>query len=122
MPCVISRNPKVTLHHCRGGSVAQLGWGVGAGQKQNPFLQIPLNAHYHVWDWGIDSGVGVERWEETFGTQVEMLEWVNGKLAYDIWEEALLWHAEHRTNTMPGRRPSVRSSSTRSEKRTDTKT
>jgi hypothetical protein len=104
-PCAISRNPKVTLHHTRGGSIAELGWGVGIGQKQNPFLQIPLHSHYHVGPWGIDSGVGVEAWESMFGTQVQMLQWVNERLSYDLWDQALWWHAENRTNTTPGRRP-----------------
>jgi len=105
MRCVLTGLPYVTLHHCRGGSVAQLGWGVGVGQKQNPFLQIPLNGEYHVGSNGIDYGYGVESWEQAFGTQVQLLERVNAELPYDIWEQALLWHAEHRRNTRPGRRP-----------------
>lgn len=97
--CAVTRNPQVTLHHCHGGSVKEAGWHVGMGQKQNPFLQIPLKADYHVGSLGIDSGIGVYTWEKYFGTQMEHLEWVNGQLDYDIWEQAELWEKENRQNT-----------------------
>ena len=99
--CIISRNPSVTLHHCHGGSMAESGWAVGMGQKQNPFLQIPLNAHYHVGDMGIDYGVGVLTWELRFGKQMELLEEVNQKLPYNLWEEARAWEDEHREKSQP---------------------
>lgn len=94
--CVVSHNPQVTLHHCHGGSVKAAGWHVGMGQKQNPFLQIPLKDVYHIGDFGIDSGYGVESWEKQFGTQMEHLEAVNQQLPYDIWSEAKAWEGEHR--------------------------
>jgi len=75
------------------------GWHVGVGQKQNPFLQIPLKDTYHVGDLGIDSGYGVESWETQFGTQWEHLQWVNEQLPYDIFEEARKWESENRQNT-----------------------
>ena len=72
------------------------GWHVGMGQKQNPFLQIPLKDVYHVGDLGIDYGYGVETWEEMFGTQLEHLETVNKQLPYDIWALAKAWRdADH---------------------------
>lgn len=66
-------------------------WHVGVAQKQNPWLQIPLDVRYHVGNFGIDSGVGVLTWEGTFGTQMEHLEWVNDQVDYDIWEQAKVW-------------------------------
>lgn len=90
------RNPQVTLHHCHGGSMKDHGWHVGTGQKQNPFLQIPLKDVYHVGDLGIDYGYGVERWEKDFGTQWEHLEWVNDQLDYDIFQLAREWEEKNR--------------------------
>ena len=75
------------------------GWPVGMGQKQNPFLQIPLKDTFHVGDFGIDSGYGVERWEKEFGEQMEHLEWVDAQLEYSIFEEAQRWQRENRRNT-----------------------
>jgi len=66
------------------------------GQKQNPFLQIPLHAEYHVGIRGIDSGMGVETWEAAFGTQLAHLIWVDEQLDYDIFLEARMWERKHR--------------------------
>lgn len=83
----------VTLHHVHGGSVKSAGFHVGMGQRQNPFLQIPLSAQYHFGQFGIDSGMGVQTWESKFGTQIAHLEWVDDELSYpmSIWEMAVLW-------------------------------
>ena len=74
----------------------QHGWHVGVGQKQNPFLQIPLKDDYHIGDMGIDSGMGVETWEERFGSQWDHLIWVNDQLPYTIFEEAVKWEEANR--------------------------
>ena len=95
--CVISQNTTVTLHHCHGGSMKEAGWHVGMGQKQNPWLQIPLHEHYHTGGYGIDSGTGVQTWENYFGTQTEHLQWVNEQLPYDIFEQAKNWEEKHRS-------------------------
>lgn len=65
-------------------------WHVGMGQRQNPFLQIPLHVKYHVGDCGIDSGMGVQTWEAAFGTQVDHLHSMTEQLGYsiDIWSLA----------------------------------
>lgn len=97
--CCVTRYPYVTLHHCHGASMKDHGWHVGMGQKQNPFLQIPLKDIYHVGDLGIDSGYGVRRWEKHYGTQWEHLEWVNDQLDYDIFEQAKRWEEENRPST-----------------------
>lgn len=99
--CCVTRSPYVTLHHCHGGSMKFADWHVGMGQKQNPFLQIPLKADYHVGDCGIDSGYGVERWEEHFGTQMEHLTWVNDQLGYNIFAEAVRWETKYRSKSQP---------------------
>ena len=94
MSCVISCRKPVTLHHCKSGSMNDLGPeypNPGRSQKQNPFLQIPLHAKYHIGDYGIDSGMGVETWEDAFGSQLDFLHETNGQLIYDIWEQAVLW-------------------------------
>jgi hypothetical protein len=117
--CCVSRSPTPQLHHTHGGSMKEHGWHVGMGQKQNPFLQIPLKANYHVGDMGVDR-IGVETWEEYFGTQWSHLEWVNEQLPYDLFREAELWERENRANTAT-RKPSMTGgSSTQSESGTDT--
>ena len=95
LPCAVSRRTPVTLHHCHGGSMKDLGWHVGMGQKQNPFLQIPLHAEFHVGNNGIDYGVGVLTWEKKYGTQVDMLQWTWEQLGYpqDLFEIARTYAA-----------------------------
>ncbi len=96
--CVVCQSTdRVTLHHCHGGSMKEHGWHVGMGQKQNPFLQIPLHPRYHVGKFGIDSGYGVESWERDFGTQWEHLTNVNAALPYDIFDMAREWEDKHRS-------------------------
>jgi hypothetical protein len=77
----------------------EAGWHVGMGQKQNPFLQIPLHHLYHTGDLGIDYGYGVESWEAAFGTQMEHLQWVSSQLAYNVFQEATRWEEKNRRNT-----------------------
>lgn len=93
--CCVSRNPFITLHHCHGGSMKQMGWHVGVGQKQNPFLQIPLSWMYHIGDHGIDR-IGVKTWEEQYGRQWDKLIWVNDQLPYNIFEQAVRWETANR--------------------------
>lgn len=88
MACVVShRTSMITLHHCHGGSLKELGIHVGAGQKQNHWLQIPLNWEWHTGNYGIDV-IGVETWEKQFGTQVEFLKHVSRMLGYNVFEKA----------------------------------
>lgn len=103
MSCCVSQRTPATLHHAHGGSMKDAGWHVGMGQKQNPWLQIPLHWDYHVGRWGIDSGYGVVSWERDFGTQMDHLQWLNDQLPYDIFDLAREWEASHRGNT--ARRP-----------------
>lgn len=100
MRCVVTRNPFITLHHCHGGSMKEMGWHVGVAQKQNPFLQIPLKGDYHVGDMGIDSGMGVETWEQKFGRQWDHLIWVNDQLPYNLFAQAVKWEEKNRANTI----------------------
>lgn len=95
--CAVSRSIWVTLHHCHGGSMKLYGWHVGIGQKQNPFLQIPLSIEYHTGNNGIDSGYGVKNWERDWGTQVEHLQWVNEQLPYDLFWMAEVWERKNRS-------------------------
>lgn len=74
----------------------------GKSQKSCPYFQIPLHADYHVWRYGIDSGMGVLTWEERFGRQLDMLREVNQLLPYDIFELAQEWH-QSRNKIMPRR-------------------
>jgi hypothetical protein len=100
--CVVSKSPFVTLHHCHGGSIKVHGWHVGMGQKQNPFLQIPLSWMYHTGDHGIDR-IGVLTWEDRYGTQMEKLRWVNDQLPYDLFEQARSWERKKRRSTITRR-------------------
>ncbi len=94
MCCVVTMQHPVTLHHCHGGSMKELGPGIrspGMGERNNPFFQIPLLLKYHTGPFGIDGSMGVIRWESVFGSQVGFLKEVNGHLDYDLWEQAKLW-------------------------------
>lgn len=77
MPCMVCQSYPVTLHHCTGGSMAEVGMMRGTSQKMSDWLVIPLHRRYHLDEFGIDSGDvywGVtDNWEATFGTQREML-------------------------------------------------
>ena len=98
MPCVVSGNWPVTLHHAHGGSMRELGPDYpspGMGQKNNPFLQIPLHYSYHyIGAEAIDYGIGVETWEARYGAQVLLLDVVNKRLPYDLWQAAREWAGE----------------------------
>lgn len=96
LPCAVSRMTPVTLHHCHGGSMKSEGWHVGTGQRQNPYLQIPLHAKYHLGSFGVDAGLGVETWESHFGAQTDLLDWVRSQLGYDVWTLATEWERENR--------------------------
>lgn len=84
----------MTLHHVRGGSAALQPFGTpGAGQKQNPALQIPLAAEYHVGKYGIDARIsgGVQQWERMWGRQVDHLSSTSLLLRYSPWTLAWRW-------------------------------
>lgn len=102
LPCAVSGRKPVSLHHCHGGSLKLLRWHVGVGQRQNPFLQIPLAPELHYFGpEAIDGGIGVRSWEAKYGTQVEHLEWVAGQLGYDILALARVWEQTHRSKSAP---------------------
>lgn len=67
------------------------GWHVGIGQRQNPFLCIPLCAQLHVGDQGIDGGTGVLTWERMYGRQMNHLRALNICFDYDLFEQANSW-------------------------------
>lgn len=95
LACCVSGRKPVSLHHTRGGSIAQnLFGGPGGGQKQNPALQIPLHPEYHyAGRLGIDAqvGGGVKSWELRFGRQTEHLVSTSRLLQYSPWSLAWLW-------------------------------
>lgn len=98
--CVVSQTPYgITLHHCHGGSMMVLAVELGlpnpgVAQRNNPFLQIPLAAEYHVGNFGVDV-IGVESWEERFGYQRDFLVDVSQQLGYDVFEAAQRWRKLH---------------------------
>lgn len=98
--CVVSAQFPVTLHHCHGGSMLTMIGGSGntrgTGQKTNPFYQIPIIMKYHTGEFGIDTGMGVESWEEKFGEQLAFLQEVDGLLSYSIFFQAGIWWASER--------------------------
>lgn len=73
----------------------------GMGQKNNPFLQIPIMLEYHTGVRGIDGSIGVETWEAMYGNQVDLLEEVNEQLEYDLWNQAILWGRENWKSSTP---------------------
>jgi len=94
----------VTLHHCHGGSMIELGpefQNPGMGERNNPFFQIPLMLDYHTGTRGVDGSLGVEVWESIFEKQVDLLNQVNDQLDYDIWEQAKLWSNENWKSAIP---------------------
>lgn len=94
LACVVSDRIPVQLHHTRGGSIAYCPFGgPGAGQKQNPALQIPLHPLYHVGKYGIDCRVsgGVQRWEALWQKQTVHLATVGRLLRYSPWCLAWAW-------------------------------
>lgn len=93
--CVLTGSQiDLTLHHCRGGSMASTPFGSpGVGQKQNHALQIPLAARFHVWEEGIDARIngGVQSWELKYSTQVGLLNLSSHRLGYSQWMLAYHW-------------------------------
>lgn len=74
MPCMVSGSTEVTLHHCHGGSLKEIGVMPGMAQKSSDWLVIPLAPEYHcVGSEGIDTGKGVSSWEDENGSQLLML-------------------------------------------------
>ncbi len=104
MRCVVSMLTPVTLHHCHGGSMLDLGpafQNPGMAERNNPFFQIPIILKYHVGPMGIDGSSGVVEWERTFGSQVGFLHEINEQLEYDLWEQATLWSNENWKSASP---------------------
>ncbi len=102
--CMVTMMYPVTLHHCHGGSMMELGLDFqnpGMGERNNPFLQIPLMLEYHTGTKGIDGSMGVEAWEKIFENQLDLLIQVNDQLEYDIWEQAKLWSNENWKSATP---------------------
>ena len=93
--CILTGRKPATLHHVHGGSIKDLGYHVGMGQRQSDALVIPLIAEYHsVGPCGIDSGMGVETWEQTFGTQAEFIDEVGEALGYNLWDLEAAWQSK----------------------------
>ena len=59
-----------------------------AGKKTSDWLVLPLCVLHHVGDMGIDSSMGVRRWEALLGSQVEYLRQLSKRLGYDVFEKA----------------------------------
>lgn len=92
MTCIVSGNPRVTLHHCRGGSMRDTPWGtIGISQKQSDALQIPLHIDWHTGKHRIDGPLGysIDDWEELWTPQTELLWRVGQQLGFSLW--ALAW-------------------------------
>lgn len=100
--CVVTASVPVTLHHCHGGSMLYLaGQNPGMGERNNPFLQIPIILEYHTGIRGIDGSMGVDAWEAMYDNQVNLLDEVNDLLDYDLWEQAKLWSKENWKSATP---------------------
>ncbi len=72
--------------------MSQAGYHTGMAQRGiSHALVIPLKSEYHVGNYGIDSGVGVETWELYFGTQMGFLAEVSEIIGYDLFGLHELW-------------------------------
>ena len=73
--CVITgyRGEEVQLHHCHGGSISDLGFVRGRGQKTSNWLVLPLFHSYHVGTGHAFHQMGVRSWEDRYGTQANFL-------------------------------------------------
>jgi len=94
LACSVTGQQPVTLHHCRGGSMATNLFGTpGVGQKQNDALQIPLHPELHVGRHAIDARVngGVLTWESRWGLQTNLLASTSRLLRYSPWTLAWSW-------------------------------
>lgn len=68
------------LHHPRG-----LAFGTGMGLKASHMLVIPLcQKHHHEFH-----NLGRKTWEERYGTQQEMIDWVKSVLGLSEYERAI---------------------------------
>lgn len=95
MRCIVTANPEVQLHHCKGASMVELLGAIGnpgVGKKVSDWLVIPLHWRYHTGDMGLDNGQGPYKdkrvWELHFGTQVSHLITVSLACGYDVFRRA----------------------------------
>lgn len=97
--CCVTFSDLASIHHVHGGSIREaLGkQGMpGIGQKQNPWLVIPLHPRLHYGQDGIDSGTGQDKgvvaWEARHGRQIDYLRKVREQIkvrhGYCIFERA----------------------------------
>ena len=84
LPCVVSGFKPAILHHCRSGSLKNIGIHVGK-QRPSDWLVIPVAPVYHTGRHGIHQ-IGVGTWEKRYGTQVAHLRRVSEILGYDVIE------------------------------------
>lgn len=92
--CVVTDRPGVTLHHVHGRSVGrkmvELGMDPVNAMGRRGYsdaLVIPLVLEFHSYGpYAIDGQMGVEAWEERFGSQVDHVDTVSRLLGYDLWE------------------------------------
>jgi len=88
LPCMATGvTHGITLHHCHGGSMKDIGVHSAAGMRSSDWLQIPLSAHAHTGQHGVDV-IGVETWERSYGPQVMLLKKLCKILGYNVFERA----------------------------------
>jgi len=85
--CLVSGRPNPTLHHCKAGSMTPIIGVKGCSLKSSDWLVIPLDVVFHTGAHGIDQ-IGVETWEDNFGTQVSHLDILCLMLGYNVWIRA----------------------------------
>lgn len=87
MGCIVCGMRPATIHHAHSRELSSMGFSPGVAQKQSHWLCIPLCVPHHVGDHGVDR-IGVETWEATFGSQVDLLRTVQEVVGYDIFKLA----------------------------------
>ena len=78
----------VQLHHCHGGSISDLGFVRGRGQKTSNWLAIPLYYTYHVGTGHAFHQMGVRSWEAKYGTQEKFIRDLGDRFGIDPFELA----------------------------------
>jgi hypothetical protein len=88
--CIITQQP-AEIAHCHGGSISDElppSFRPGVAQKQSDWLVLPLCPRLHRLGPNSLDGGSVREWEATWGTQMDFLRELSGRLGYDVFERA----------------------------------
>lgn len=88
-PALIHHSGRLTIHHCHGGSISEMGIHRGMSKKPSDWLVVCLPASIHCAGIkAIDYGFGVQSWEKEFMPQAQLLEWTSRRLGVNVFKKA----------------------------------